>query len=350
MYKASLKNQNFIVPLGHSLFNNCHASTIVVLPDRTRLIAFFGGEREGADDVAIWLVRGDGEAWHQPRRLFAEDGMAHWNPVLLNEGNKVFLFYKVGPTVQDWVTRWSVSDDGGLTWSDPEELVPGDTAPRGPVKNKVVVMSNGAWLAPASIEAGKLWDAFVDISEDEGKTWRRVDIPFTHRAAGEAQGKGGVWSGLAENALWETDPEKVFSWDGVIQPSAWESAPGHIHLLMRSTRGYLYRADSDDFGARWNEAYHTNVVNNNSGIDVVNAGGVLALAYNPNGGNWGSRSPLSLALSVDNGETFHRILDLETEEGEFSYPAIIAQGKELHLTYTHNRKSIVYCHLSLEDG
>ncbi|AJY47468.1 sialidase family protein [Martelella endophytica] len=350
MFTARLKSRSFIVPQGHDLFNNCHASTVVVLPDGTRLIAFFGGEREGADDVAIWTVRGDGEAWHPPRRLFAEHGLAHWNPVLLNEGNTVYLFYKVGPTVHDWVTRWSVSDDGGLTWSTPAELVPGDKAPRGPVKNKLLVMSNGGWLAPASIEAGKLWDAFVDISADKGKTWSRVDIPFTHREAGKAGEAGGVWSGLADNALWETDPAKVFSWDGVIQPSAWESAPGHIHLMMRSTRGFIYRSDSADFGQTWSEAYPTSVVNNNSGIDLADAGGVLALVYNPNGGNWGRRSPLSVALSTDNGGAFHQVLDLETEEGEFSYPAIIAREKELHVTYTHNRKSIVYCHLSLEDG
>ncbi|AMM87316.1 hypothetical protein AZF01_22490 (plasmid) [Martelella sp. AD-3] len=347
---VKLQTKTFIVPPDHTLFRNCHASTVIVLPDNTRLTAFFGGEREGEGDVAIWTVRGDGESWETPRRLFAEDGLAHWNPVLLNEGNTVWLFYKVGPTVHTWTTRWSLSHDGGLTWSKPTELVPGDSGPRGPVKNKLLVMSNGEWLAPASVETEEIWDAFADISADEGESWTRCDVPFTHHSNSDPHDNGGVWGGLAENALWETDPQKVFRWDGVIQPSAWESAPGKIHMLMRSTRGHLYRTDSDDFGRTWSEAYPTGTVNNNSGIDVAETGGVLALAYNPNGGNWGRRTPLSLALSNDNAKTFQRVIDLETEEGEFSYPAIIARGKELHLTYTHNRKSIVYCHLTLEDG
>ncbi|TPW33472.1 hypothetical protein FJU08_02630 [Martelella alba] len=350
MQKLKLLEKTFVVPLGHELFNNCHASTVIVLPNGEKLVAFFGGEREGAGDVAIWLVRGDENGFQAPERRFAEDGLAHWNPVLLNEGNTVWIFYKVGPTVHTWTTRWSVSHDGGRTWSDPAELIAGDTAPRGPVKNKLLVMSNGAWLAPASVETDTIWDAFVDLSADKGQSWNRIDVPFTHRSPDEKQGEAGVWSGLAENALWETDPAKVFAWDGVIQPSAWESQPGHIHLMMRSTRGFIYRSDSEDFGAHWSEAYATSVVNNNSGIDVVETDGTLALVYNPNGGNWGRRSPLSLALSHDNGASFNRELDLETEEGEFSYPAIIAQGKELHVAYTHNRKSIVYCHLVLEDG
>ena len=179
MPNLKLQTKTFIVPLDHTLFRNCHASTVIVLPDNTRLTAFFGGEREGEGDVAIWTVRGEGENWEAPRRLLAEDGLAHWNPVLLNQGNTVWLFYKVGPTVHTWTTRWSVSHDGGLTWSDPAELVPGDGAPRGPVKNKLLVMSNGEWLAPASVETNEIWDAFADISADDGKSWTRCDVPFT---------------------------------------------------------------------------------------------------------------------------------------------------------------------------
>jgi predicted neuraminidase len=55
--------------------------------------------------------------------------------------------------------------------------------------------------------------------------------------------------------------------------------------------------------------------------------------------------PMSLVGSTDNSETWSRLLDLETGEGEFSYPAIIAAGGSLHVTYTWNRKNIVYYRL-----
>ncbi len=36
--------------------------------------------------------------------------------------------------------------------------------------------------------------------------------------------------------------------------------------------------------------------------------------------------------------------DLESDHGEYSYPAIISEGGVVHITYTWNRK-IVYCRL-----
>jgi predicted neuraminidase len=52
------------------------------------------------------------------------------------------------------------------------------------------------------------------------------------------------------------------------------------------------------------------------------------------------RSPLNVAVSSD-GDHWQRLLDLETEAGEFSYPAVIqASDGDLHITYTWNRKRI----------
>jgi len=340
--KLVKSEQCFLLPQDHRCFNNCHASTLTKQADGELLAAFFAGLREGESDVAIWLARTQRGVWQPPVRAIAENGLAHWNPVLHSERETIWLFYKVGPTVHDWITRWVVSHDQGRSWSVPQELVAGDPLPRGPVKNKLIVMSNGEWLAPASIENEAAWDAFADISADHGKTWSKYDVPIDHLRY-ETAGDGDVWSGLAANALWETDVDRVFKWDGVIQPTLWESAPGKVHMLMRSTRGYVYRSDSTDFGRSWCAAYATTLPNNNSGIDVVrlNDGG-LVLAYNPIAGNWGRRYPISLAYSEDNGQSWSDLFDLESEEGEFSYPAIVADGDRIHLTYTWNRKNIVY--------
>lgn len=334
--------KQFLLPPGHALFNNCHASTLARLPDGQFLAAFFAGQREGEGDVAIWLARTQGGVWQPPVRRVAEDGVAHWNPVLHVQDDTIWLFYKVGPTVHDWVTRRVISHDCGQTWSSPQPLVPGEALPRGPVRSKLLVISNGEWLAPASIETEEFWDAFADISADCGETWSKRDVPIDHEQR-HGGGPGEIWTGLAANALWETDVERVFKWDGVIQPTLWESSPGVIHMLMRSTRGCVYRSDSADFGRTWCPAYATRLPNNNSGIDLVKLDdGRLVLAFNPIGGNWGRRYPISLAWSGDNGASWERLVDLETEEGEFSYPAIIADEERLHLTYTWNRKNIVY--------
>lgn len=140
--------------------------------------------------------------------------------------------------------------------------------------------------------------------------------------------------------------ENLLRWDGVIQPMLWESSPGHIHMLLRSTRGAIFRSDSIDYGATWSVARATSLPNNNSGIDLVSMqDGTLILALNPVNGNGGKRYPLSLIASQDNGESWLPLLDLESDRGEYSYPAIISEGGVVHITYTWNRKNIVYCRL-----
>jgi predicted neuraminidase len=249
--------------------------------------------------------------------------------VLHVQDGMVYLWFKVGKPIPIWRTYVMTSDDQGNTWSTARELVPGDVGGRGPVKNKLIVLSSGAWLAPASIEVGATpsletgeaknaaWNAFVDRSEDQGVTWQRSElVPYDH-----ANNKG----------------------EGVIQPTLWESDPGKIHMLIRSGDGWINRSDSDDDGRSWCPAYRTTLPNNNSGIDLTRlADGTLALVYNPVGGNWGGRSPLTLALSYDNGKTWPHQLDLETIQGEFSYPAIITIPGGMAVTYTHDRKTIAY--------
>jgi predicted neuraminidase len=321
-------------------FASCHASSVVPLEDGSVLVACFAGQREGAGDTAIWMVRlSDGHA-QPPRRLFAKDGAAHWNPVLHRDGRRIVLYYKVGDTVHDWITWTAESLDGGDTWSPSRPLVAGDPTPRGPVKNKVLVLANGDWLAPASVEDDRYWDAFVDLSCDGGRHWHRIDVPLQHQEPQTGSGAA-PWTGA--DALWDFNPLRVFKWDGVIQPTLWESAPGQVHMLLRSTRGRIWRADSANAGRDWTAAYATALPNNNSGIDLCRlANGRLILACNPVSGNWSRRSPLSLTGSWDNGLSWSLLADVEDEEGEFSYPALVAGPGHMHLTYTWNRRNIVY--------
>jgi len=137
-------------------------------------------------------------------------------------------------------------------------------------------------------------------------------------------------------------------WDkteGIIQPSVVELAGGRLRMYCRSTSktGRICVADSTDKGVTWTQARPLEVPNPNSGIDAVGLGGnrvVLVYNHTPKG-----RSPLNLALSLD-GEKFRMYRTLESEPGEYSYPALVAgKGGALHLTYTWNRKKIKYFRL-----
>ncbi|MEI7027082.1 sialidase family protein [Paenibacillus sp. y28] len=315
-------------------FPSCHASTIVTLPDGGLLISYFAGSKEGAPDEAIWCSRQKDGVWSPPYKVADEENLVHWNPVLhRKESGEILLFYKVGYPIPQWYTRLIVSLDDGQTWSEPVELVPGDVGGRGPVKNKLIVLQDGTWAAPASLETPVEWDAFVDLSFDEGATWTASGlVPVLHPGSVRAP----------EQAGQVLEKLQLVHGRGIIQPTLWESAPGQVHMLLRSTAGFIYRSDSADGGRTWSPAYKTYLPNNNSGIDLAKMeNGTLVLAYNPVGMYKGPRTPLLLSVSSDNGYTWEELLVLEREPGEYSYPAVLAEGNRVYVTYTWKRERIV---------
>ena len=111
-----------------------------------------------------------------------------------------------------------------------------------------------------------------------------------------------------------------------------------MQIVCRSRQGKIVEAWSTDGGATWGPLQATALPNPNSGIDAVTlADGRAVLIYNhtPKG-----RSPLNVALS-DDGKTWKAGPVLESEPGEYSYPAVIqtADGR-VHVTYTWKRQKI----------
>ncbi len=303
-------------------FRECHASTVVELPNGDLLAAWFGGQEEGDKSVAIWLSRKPrGGAWSPPVSVASYSEAPCWNPVLFRDAKDVvWLFFKVGPNEEAWVGAYRTSNDNGMTWSDVTYLPAGML---GPIRNQPILLSNGDILAGSSKEAGMRrgdsrpqpywsWAAWTELSEDGGKTWT-IHGPITYPGVNY----------------------------GVIQPTLWESKPGHIKMLLRSTEliGAICASTSEDGGRTWTPVRPTSLPNPDSGIDAVRMrDGTIALVYNH---TKHGRTPLNLALSSDDGNTWGFPHVLEDAPGEYSYPAIIQSGDGmLHITYTWKRKRI----------
>ena len=314
--------REFIAP---AVTGHVHASTLLPLKDGGYLAAWFEGTKESNPDVAIKGAFRRNGRWSEKRVLAkVNPDSPHWNPVLRRaDDGRISLYFKVGRNCSDWRTYLIESKDEGMTWSEPRELVLGEVrGGRGPVRNKCLRLPSGRWLAPASREIG-LWRAFIDRSDDDGRTW------------------------MASEPIRMPDPDGK---DGVIQPTLWLASDGRVRAYMRSNTGFIWASESADDGVTWAPARKTTLPNNNSGIDLVKASdGCLYLVMNTASGNWSSRSELEIWRSPDEGATWRPWQVLERERtGEFSYPCILEPVPgTLAVTYTWKRQRIAFVELRL---
>ncbi|MBI5686824.1 MAG: exo-alpha-sialidase [Verrucomicrobia bacterium] len=302
-------------------FPSCHASTIVEAKDGGVVAAWFGGTHEKHPDVCIWVSRHLGGKWTAPVEVangVQPDGTRHptWNPVLFQPRNApLMLFYKVGPNPEQWWGELKTSDDGGKTWSAARKLPDGFL---GPIKNKPVQLPNGDILCPTSTETHERpskWLVHFERTGDLGKTWQKI---------------GPVNDGVKIQA---------------IQPSVLFLGGDKLLALGRSRQDRVFEVRSDDGGKTWGPMTLGSLPNNNSGTDAVTLkDGRHLIVYNHIGGTpgkWGGkRTPLNVAVSKD-ARTWHAALVLESDPGEYSYPACIQTSDSLvHITYTWKRQKV----------
>ena len=296
-------------------FASAHASTIAEA--RGALVAaWFGGTREGASDVGIWLSRQQNGKWTPPVEVATgvqPGGMRHptWNPVLfeLSPGD-LSLFYKVGPSPREWWGMVRTSSDGGRTWSDARRLPDGVL---GPVKNKPVRLEDGTILSPSSTETPETpstWRVHFERSRDQGGTWQIIRPPAS------------------------LDAPPIHA----IQPSILTHRDGSLQALGRTRSGRLFETWSKDRGQTWTPLTLTTLPNPSAGTDALTLkDGRHLLVYNHTGKG---RTPLNVALTRD-GKSWEAVHVLESEAGEYSYPAVIQTSDGLiHVTYTWRRLRI----------
>lgn len=311
-------------------FQQCHASTICQT-SRGMVTAWFGGTKEGNEDVGIWTSYHDGLKWSKP--VQSADGVQHdglrypcWNPVLFQPPGDAptLLFFKTGPNPREWWGEIMFSYDRGRTFRGRRRLPEGID---GPVRCKPILLDDGETLLCGSSTESNGWRVhFESVGLIDGTPqapWKRVG---------------------------PIDPRKSFD---AIQPTFLRHPKGRLQVLCRTKEGVIASSSSSDQGKTWTDLEATHLPNPNSGIEAVTlADGRHLLVYNhlDSGKNgWGKRGLLNLAMS-DDGVNWQQAGVLEQEKGgEFSYPAIIQdQDGNVHITYTWKRTRIK--HLVIDPG
>jgi predicted neuraminidase len=290
-----------------------HAPTITAFPGGELLAAWYSYSGPGElDGSAIYTAgwRPDAGGW-EPPQLHIDRPEGHGNPVLYSAGDDAWLFQAVVPggwsTAHIEVQR---SADRGRTWSVPRVIA-------GPLGSNVrfppVRLSDGTLLLPAYDD---LLQRSLFFASADGENWTLRSVIATagpHRS---------------------------------IQPSVAVLEGGRLLSVMRNTGGgWLWVTASDDDGRGWTEPADSGFPNPASPAALLRlTSGDLVLVYNDSNA---LRRPLSIAVSGDDGATWHPPRVLVDGDGAYAYPSAVQTPDGLiHVVYSHDREWIGYIALN----
>jgi predicted neuraminidase len=302
-----------------------HPASITELRNGDLYVAYYGGAGEYSADTAVYGSRRKfGEtSWSPPVVIADTPFHAEGNPVVWQAPDAVvWLFYVnlSGRTWSDARVKAKISKDGAVTWSDSFVL----SEEKGSmVRGKPIVLTSGDYLLPMYHETG---DDREVTAADTCSYFLRYH-PATR--------------------TWD-ETNRIHSPHGNLQPQVVQLDEMRLVCFMRrgggygpGTSGHILRAESVDGGFHWSDAVDTEFKNPNSAVDVEKLkNGHLVLAYND---SMYLRTPLSIAVSTDEGKTFPYRRDIAGGDNTFAYPYMIQtrDGRILVLYTTNNRSTIM---------
>ncbi|MEA2062970.1 MAG: sialidase family protein [Gemmatimonadota bacterium] len=314
-------------------FPRCHSSTIIALPDGSLLAAWWNGSQEGwsdvgspwddtGNDLVIRASRRPAEKMHwEPPCIIADTpDTTDSNPLFLVApgGSELWFFHRMGAP---WFKlMWKKSTDLGHTWSKPEIFwdKPGYT-----LRSSILTLSNEDIFIPVMTYTSpdhiltKAASAFI-YSADRGKSWKTTKPIITEPHSNEP------------TAIQRSDGSLL----AYLRP--YDPEPG---------KRFLWQSESFDRGRTWSKGVRTAIKNPSCAAQLLTLrNGHVVLAFNDSREN---RSPLNLALSLDDGHTWSYKRTLEDAPGRFSYPTLTQSADgHIHVSYTFRRTHIKHAEVN----
>jgi sialidase-1 len=293
--------------------------SMIELRDGTLLLAWSrftgGGADHSTAHIAAMKSKDGGKTWGDPYVIQPNTGKQNVMSVsfLRLKDGRLAMFYLEKNSDTDLQVYVRYSSDEAKTWTQPLRVTPG--AGYHIMNNdRVIQTSTGRILCPISWSAdiGKRdpLDVFCMYSDDAGQTWHR-SMPDLHAPMG-----------------------------GAMEPGVVELANGEILMLIRTQTGVQYESISKNKGMTWSAPVPTKIKSPNAPMTVKRIPGTkdLLMVWNNNyeAKPWayGARTPLTSAISHDNGKTWEHTKNLETAPDHgYAYTSMLFVKDQVLLTY-----------------
>lgn len=292
-----------------------------------------------------------------------------------SDGSYFVALSQYGPVDTDsssGQTMYTVSTNGGVTWSTPAVFQVTLSGAINTVSPMFFTYPDGSGIgcvfyskktATTSIEH------YVKKSTDGGVTWGAATLILSGTAYfGQLNATARVYSGRIMYPVWwandyaayqaGTEDLKVFVYYSDDNGSTWnrsadlsisgvnlteaslcQMGDGRLIMSIRCNQGSQYFSYSSDNGSTWSTPAASTLISPDAPALLFWGNGALHAIHNYQSAvvfrNRGYRTPLVISRSTDYGATWNKLLDVESSgTHEFSYPSVVIDGSNnLLLTY-----------------
>ncbi|WP_339923422.1 exo-alpha-sialidase [uncultured Cyclobacterium sp.] len=261
-----------------------------------------------------------GKTWSEKDQLIVEkegdQNVMSVSFLRLQNGN-IALFYARKNSLEDCIPMVRISSDEAQTWSEPKPVITDQTGYFVLNNDRVIQLKSGRILAPVSLHKtpNSDWRHRGELrcfySDDMGDTWKRGQVLPA--------------------------PVNVITQE----PGVVEMKDGRIIMNIRTNQGTQYSSISLDEGITWSLAKKTIIPSPIAPASLarLNGTGDLILAWNNNGKSGpgyfkSKRTPLTVAVSRDEGQSWENIQNLEESiHASYAYTAIHEVGDHMLFSY-----------------
>ena len=309
--------KNVLLPPGPGNPRNSEGDFIRLADGRILLVYthFTGG---GGDHSAAHLAgrhSKDGGLTWTTEDVLVVPNEGGWNVMSLSllrlADGRIALFYARKNSLADCRPYLRISEDEAQTWSEPKLCIEDEVGYYVLNNDRVVQLESGRLIVPVALHNTPQyekpdWDGTIMcyLSDDGGGTWRR-----------------------SKSRLVGTSPEGTRV--TLQEPGVIKLKSGRLMMFCRTRSGCQYVSYSEDKGDTWSEFGPSNIISpcSPASIERIPKTGDLLLVWNNHenvdDAHRGKRTPYNVAVSRDEGRSWHNIKTLEDDpDGWYCYTAV----------------------------